>query len=371
MLLLDNLKSSLVKKNACSILTQVRNSTKRASGSRTNMKDSPGKRLGPKKYDGQEVKVGQIIMRQRGTKFFPGENVGIGKDHTIFAKEHGVVRYYLDPFHPGRKFIGVSLKRELPLPTPHFNPRVRRFGHRLITDTQELKIEEENIPRKQRLVKDQIIKELNERESARDAKKMEHKKVIEQLKLELNESQMDLALNYLLRYRTCLRNGFNLQDSQFNAQQYLKLESILSSKKNSLSKEDLDANLKSIELVSSLLNKNVEFNNKFDLIKLLSAEEKQALKNQLLESLGKYKNGINNKEEKDTVMKLFSNACDFLTLSEEVHLRRQYLKSVQPENPSNIATKSDKKVIITRRFNYEKHRVDTIPRIKNSFLKRM
>lgn len=73
-------------------------------------------------------------MRQRGTKFYPGENVGIGKDHSIFALEPGVVRYYLDPFHPKRKFIGVALRRDLKLPSPHFEPTVRRFGRFELTN---------------------------------------------------------------------------------------------------------------------------------------------------------------------------------------------------------------------------------------------
>ncbi len=62
---------------------------KKAGGSSRNGRDSESKRLGFKKYGGEFVKAGNIIIRQRGTKFHPGENVGMGRDHTLFAKVDG------------------------------------------------------------------------------------------------------------------------------------------------------------------------------------------------------------------------------------------------------------------------------------------
>jgi large subunit ribosomal protein L27 len=66
--------------------------TKKAGGSSTNGRDSAGRRLGVKVYGGQEAKAGSIIVRQRGQKFRAGENVGMGKDHTLFAKQAGIVK---------------------------------------------------------------------------------------------------------------------------------------------------------------------------------------------------------------------------------------------------------------------------------------
>lgn len=66
---------------------------KKAGGSTRNGRDSESKRLGVKMYGGQEIKAGNIIVRQRGTKFHPGVNVGCGKDYTLFAKTDGVVRF--------------------------------------------------------------------------------------------------------------------------------------------------------------------------------------------------------------------------------------------------------------------------------------
>ena len=65
--------------------------TKKAGGSSKNGRDSAGRRLGVKKFGGQFVLPGNIIVRQRGTKFHPGKNVGLGKDHTIFATKGGKV----------------------------------------------------------------------------------------------------------------------------------------------------------------------------------------------------------------------------------------------------------------------------------------
>ena len=67
--------------------------TKKAGGSSKNGRDSAGRRLGVKKYGGEIVVSGNIIVRQRGTKFHPGNNVGLGKDHTIFALKKGSVLF--------------------------------------------------------------------------------------------------------------------------------------------------------------------------------------------------------------------------------------------------------------------------------------
>lgn len=66
---------------------------KKAGGSSKNGRDSAGRRLGVKRYAGQEVLAGNIIVRQRGTKWQPGKNVGLGKDHTIFALLDGQVLF--------------------------------------------------------------------------------------------------------------------------------------------------------------------------------------------------------------------------------------------------------------------------------------
>ena len=66
---------------------------KKSGGSSRNGRDSPGQRLGVKVYGGEAVNAGQILVRQRGTKFHAGDNVGLGRDHTLFAKSTGEVKY--------------------------------------------------------------------------------------------------------------------------------------------------------------------------------------------------------------------------------------------------------------------------------------
>jgi large subunit ribosomal protein L27 len=66
---------------------------KKSGGSSRNGRDSAGRRLGVKKFGGEAVLAGNIIVRQRGTKYYPGDNVGMGRDHTLFALETGAVKF--------------------------------------------------------------------------------------------------------------------------------------------------------------------------------------------------------------------------------------------------------------------------------------
>ena len=81
--------------------------TKKAGGSSKNGRDSAGRRLGVKKYAGQIVLPGNIIVRQRGTKIHPGERVGMGKDHTLFATADGRVKF--EPKGRSKKQVSIIL----------------------------------------------------------------------------------------------------------------------------------------------------------------------------------------------------------------------------------------------------------------------
>ncbi|HEX9777890.1 MAG TPA: 50S ribosomal protein L27 [Geopsychrobacteraceae bacterium] len=78
---------------------------KKAAGSTRNGRDSIGKRLGVKRFGGQQVSAGSILVRQRGTTFHPGNNVGCGKDYTLFALVEGEVKF--ETKAKGRKYISV------------------------------------------------------------------------------------------------------------------------------------------------------------------------------------------------------------------------------------------------------------------------
>jgi large subunit ribosomal protein L27 len=84
---------------------------KKAGGSTRNGRESESKRLGVKRYGGQQVVAGNILIRQRGTQFHPGVNVGIGKDHTLFATADGVVKFEIKG-PKSRRYVNI-----IPAPT--------------------------------------------------------------------------------------------------------------------------------------------------------------------------------------------------------------------------------------------------------------
>ena len=83
---------------------------KKAGGSSRNGRDSAAQRLGVKRYGGQLIPAGNIIVRQRGTEFHPGVNVGMGKDHTLYSLAEGVVRFHSGKL--GRKYVSVDAMAE-------------------------------------------------------------------------------------------------------------------------------------------------------------------------------------------------------------------------------------------------------------------
>ncbi|SCV67653.1 BQ2448_5264 [Microbotryum intermedium] len=112
-------------------LVQVRTATKRGGGSSKNGRNSIGKRLGVKRYAGQLVTAGSILVRQRGTTFHPGQHVAKGKDHTLFALVPGFVQYYQDVVRgKERRLIGICTEsREEKLPRDlRKEGRSRYFG---------------------------------------------------------------------------------------------------------------------------------------------------------------------------------------------------------------------------------------------------
>ncbi|GAA6000517.1 hypothetical protein JCM10207_008048 [Rhodosporidiobolus poonsookiae] len=90
-------------------VTQIRTATKRGGGSSKNGRNSIGKRLGVKKYGGQQVLAGNILVRQRGTTWHAGQHVARGRDHTLFALVPGFVQYYRDVVRgKERKLVGIT-----------------------------------------------------------------------------------------------------------------------------------------------------------------------------------------------------------------------------------------------------------------------
>ena len=102
--------------------------TKKAAGSTRNKKDNAGRRLGMKRNDGQMVNAGTIIVRQRGTRFKPGENAGLGRDHTVFATATGRVK--ISTIQWKKKTVTVPRKLISIIPVENAIVKKVRKGHR-------------------------------------------------------------------------------------------------------------------------------------------------------------------------------------------------------------------------------------------------
>eukprot|EP00262_Sarcandra_glabra_P020654 TRINITY_DN8356_c0_g1_i1.p1 TRINITY_DN8356_c0_g1~~TRINITY_DN8356_c0_g1_i1.p1 ORF type:complete len:191 (-),score=37.21 TRINITY_DN8356_c0_g1_i1:223-795(-) len=103
----------------------IESAHKKGAGSTKNGRDSRGKRLGVKIYGDQAAKPGAIIVRQRGTKFHPGKNVGLGRDHTIFSLIDGMVKF--EKFGPDRKQVSVYPRIEQPENPNSYKARKREY----------------------------------------------------------------------------------------------------------------------------------------------------------------------------------------------------------------------------------------------------
>lgn len=348
----------------------VRNAHKKVVSSKTHMQDSPGKRLGAKKYEGHLVKTGQILYRQRGTKWYPGTNVGIGKDHTLFALEPGFVRYYLDPFHPKRKFIGIAFNKEDKLPYSHFDPIPRRLG-RTVLEGKYAEQEAEYLPRKATLLQPQIMESLQERQSNRNSKKESFSKQFANFEslASLSPEEIELASQRLVKIDGFLRGGKSLEDARFYTTYNFNYDTKLSVSRGEI---DNDSSIKIIEDYSNLANKvdsAVMLDARFNLTKNLTPEESDALKESSISKLKELIPDVTkpvSKKTKDEALAIINGPC--FSLKQQLRLKRQFLKPTLPETPETLATSSDKKTVSFQRMNLATRRIETIYRKKNAFL---
>lgn len=350
--------------------TQVRHAHKKVVSSKTHMQDSPGKRLGAKKYESQEVKTGQILYRQRGTKWYPGFNVGIGKDHTLFALEPGFVRYYLDPFHPKRKFIGVALKKEDKLPYPHFDPTPRRLG-RIVLKGRDASDEAAYLPRKVELLKPKIDEGLTKREENRKTKLETYKNTLltfEGLK-NLTETEQELSAQRLLKVDGYLRGGKSLEDARYAATYFYVYDLKLALKRKELTEEEFSKKSEEYKILATKVDAEIMFDAHYKLVKNLAPVEMEALRT---ESIAKLQELIPNitkpisKQTKAQAMEILSRPC--FNLKQQLALKRKFMKPTLPITEETVGSEKDKKVVIIQKMNIETRQVETIYRKKNAFL---
>lgn len=354
----------MLKNGVSGPLTFVRTATKRAAGSKTSMKDSAGRRLGAKAGDGQLVRVGEIIYRQRGTNIYPGENMGIGRDHTLFAEEPGYVRYYYDPFHPKRKLVGIAMEKHARLPTPHFAPRPRRFGHDVIEDPEKAARELDVMKRKEFLAQPDIKKGVVERESKREAKKNELGTKLEQLGVEVNETDKQTVLNRLTEIQLCIIGGGRSVNEarEIVDDQYAEDAKIAKEFRNEPELFD------KLDEYSSLMNKidsMVTFSPEAELIKNHSKDE---LDRMASETIAKAEEIVKNtgkslNDRRDEIKTLLAVPCFNLKLRNAL-LKKFHAQMCEPLQPVSMPISKmeqlvkEKKGKIIKKWNYQRERVE-------------
>ncbi|KAG7191269.1 54S ribosomal protein L2 mitochondrial [Scheffersomyces spartinae] len=350
-------------------VSQVRNATKRVSGSRTNKNDSAGRRLGPKAYENTFVKPGQIIMRQRGTKIHPGENVGIGIDHTIYALEPGYVKFYYNPFHPYRKYVGISLKKDLDLPTPHFEPRTRRFGYVELTGLDATK-EETRMSRKEFLATPKL-KALQEEESAFAHKTIEYfKEQLSEYKDTVEDENM--GAERLFKIYQLVTVGQPLEQAQIQATFDYLWDLKLAHNGADISTQR-EKYLNFVEKFDNTVS--VDFSNLQDakLFAYITPQARSAKKQEITNKLEtSYSNKVLKASEKSEVMNLIKSPGIF-SQKEQTDLTDTFLPKVLPlDVPGSIIEDVDTKkppkgVVITRVYDAETKTLKVVGRPKEVY----
>ncbi|ODV77782.1 60S ribosomal protein L2, mitochondrial [Suhomyces tanzawaensis NRRL Y-17324] len=349
-----NGQGSILHTSSLNNITQIRTATKKVSGSKTNKNDSAGRRLGPKAYEGHYVQPGQIIMRQRGTKIHPGENVKIGVDHTIYAVEPGYVRFYYNPFHPLRKYVGVALKQELKLPTPHFSPRVRRFGYVELTDPVKAQQEEDRMSRKEYEAQSELTNEfLKSEEYRQNVTKEFAQSLKDEFSIDLDENKLQVVAHRFYEISQLVKNGLSLEEAKVQAS-YNHIYNIeLAARRGEVSNFE-EAKKENLSVFNDIDNK-VQLDAQGRLCKYLNAQERESLQQEISTKLAPFANRILSKEDKKTVTNLIETPGAYTT-SEQSLLREQYLPEIVPWTvPGSVIENIDpenppKDVVVQRVF---------------------
>ncbi|OBA20519.1 hypothetical protein METBIDRAFT_57681 [Metschnikowia bicuspidata var. bicuspidata NRRL YB-4993] len=353
-------------------LVHIRTATKKVSGSKTNKNDSAGRRLGPKAYENHFVKTGQIIMRQRGTKIHPGENVGLGRDHTIFALEPGYVRFYLDPFHPLRKYVGVALRKDIQLPKPHFDPRIRRFGYKPL-DPKRAEAEMARMSRKELLAQPELKKRAEEFAKETSLKISAYSACIAELLPYTGENdQISGATRLLFIARKLALNetyAYASEQATFNVVHEL----VLLNKRGEISKEELNEKTASYIAFAKDFDSKISVDFTGAVHPYYNDESRAAKAHEIREKLKEFKEKLIGPTEKSQISDLISEAGIF-DKEERQTLTSQYLPKVLPESvPGTViegvsSKKIPKNAVAVRTFDSKNRTVATVLRTKDAFL---
>lgn len=368
-----SVSSTGLSKNVLSLtplipLIFVRTATKKVSGSKTSNRDSAGRRLGPKKGEGERVKVGDILYRQRGTVFYPGENVAIGKDHTLVANEVGYVRFYRDPFHPKRKFIGIAINKDDRLPTPHFSPRNRRLGYVPVENERDKEEIMNWKSRKETLALPEMLAEVKAREEKRQKRKEELVSQLKQFINDLSDKEIALAGDRLLSLYTHLVNGRSVEEARkLTDGDFVQGIRLAKEFKKEMSDAEYDKQLALYQLLATKLDSLVMFGPTHQLCKYYSEEELNQARNQSLKKI-KYLASSENcysTEVKAEIRQELQNP--WFTLSERVRFGRAFIRNEPPRPVSKEFTLEDMRKLeqegkgkVIQNWNYDKNAVEPV-----------
>ncbi|CAK9442175.1 mitochondrial 54S ribosomal protein bL27m [Lodderomyces beijingensis] len=352
----------------------VRTATKRAAGSRTNNKDSAGRRLGPKVPEGHPIKVGQIIMRQRGTKIHPGENTKIGVDHTIYAVEPGYVRFYFDPFHPRRKYVGVALKKDIRLPKEHFAPNLRRFGYVPISDADEAEAEENWKSRKEELATPRLEKQARKKAGARQHNLMKIAASIQD-KFSTNWAQdtIDRAAVRLVNIYELILAGESLEAARIQETYNNLYDLRLQFRKGQLTQQQFENGKLEYQKLAATVDDHLGISVDGTLFKSMSSEEHKRLQTELREQLQQlFQTKATEPSYRPEAAALVETPGAF-NAEERNELRNRYLPKVLPlHTPGSVLTDIDLKnppenVKVQRVFDEASRTIKWIGRPKEVF----
>lgn len=325
----------------------MRTATKRASGGNKATNNTAGRRLGPKKGEGQFVKAGQIIWRQRGTKWYPGENAGIGRDHTIYAREPGYVRYYRDPFHAKRRFIGVSLAPQETLPTPHFSPRRRRFGYTPIDNEDIAEFEKTYLTKKEteRLLEREA--QLEERLNKRATLQEKYTATLAELVPELSEEELELQTTRFIEIRKYMNGGMSFEVSREIVDSHNRADLAVEVKTGRLSAEEAAKEQAELDRLNNAVDDKAMVamvDAKFVVVKFETAEKRAELREQFSKQIAEL-----TKEHEVTPAEVIEKVEALLkepvfSTSDRVNLRRKHLRRPLPVPVTEETRKSFEKL---------------------------
>lgn len=399
-------KELLINFNALS----KRTATKRAGGGKTNNKDSAGRRLGPKKIQNQFANAHEVLMKQVGSSFLPGENAVMGRDYTINSTEPGYVKFYRDPFHPKKRFIGVALSKDSVLPKDHFAPTERRFGKIKLdsSDLDEMKIinkflqnqpkffnnvkEQQKALQSQQRMKDRIAMYRGKKQEFIES--LEKSKTLESIWGEdfvksMSEEDKRFVTEFLYLMSNKFKYSYNIEASfEYTRNEILYDNKIQKSK--DLSNVNINAQYQSAipkyydylplynEALGKKIQESIDFN-KLDLraIQKISNKEKEEKKNQLIKEVSDIKpflytkDNANFKKILNTLDKTNSLISQLFDINELNQLKNKLFPEVLPLSWEGVLinNKKDKNAVSKQLYDPETKTFENVLVSKFAFKK--